>query len=206
MCDFYTVMDFETSDLAKHYNKTINEHGYKDGPYKHIYIYSGAFIIMRIDRETKKIINTLEKYIVIKPIRNNKIISVDKSEIHTLTNTYLMNMGVMINEFLDMASKIIQSSCQFIGHNINYDIGVLIAELSRSDNEYHKSAVKRLSEMSLNGSYFCTCQHVSLKKSPSKKLADVYKAYTGKDAENCHNALSDTQMCKEIYMAMKKIN
>jgi len=202
MCEIITIFDLETDGLPKFYDAHINEYGFRIGPYKHIHIYSAAFIVIKV--MDGKVISKTEKYMLIKPYRDGKEIPVLQSDIHGLNKIQLDSYGIDIEEFCVFAQKVISITNKFVGHNVGYDIGVLIAELSRYPNA-DPEQIERISHMSLNGSYFCTAQNAKKKISRSKKLADVYEAYIGEVAFDCHNAKSDAEMCYKIYLSMKSI-
>lgn len=200
-----TVFDLETSGLPKFYINKLNDNGHNIGPYKDIYIYSAAFIVF-IDQDEMNRTNKpkkVEKYILVKPKRFGKDINVEMTNIHGLDKSFLDKNGIEFAEFCNYVTNLINKSCQFIGHNVLYDLNVLLVELDRvKNNEACQLASKRLQYMINQKYYFCTANRIGKKLSPSKKLEIAYKELTGEEAVNCHNALSDAQMCFELYLIL----
>ena len=145
-------------------------------------------------------------------IPDNIIITKETIKIHHITReTILLNkikIDDALNEFMNDFSK----ADVVVGHNVQFDRTMIIAELIRISKEQKEDNFKQIKQMMNNKKFACTMKittpilkqvlHVNNKtvfKSP--KLIEAYKYYFGYEPNKkfLHNALIDTIVCLRVY-------
>jgi DNA polymerase III subunit epsilon len=149
----------------------------------------------QFEPETGKIIQTID--VIIKP--NGWVIPAEVSAIHGITTEYANDVGISEKLALEMFLELWGGRLR-IAHNTTFD------------NRIIKIATKRYcSEEIINlwheGDYFCTMinarKAMPISKNPT--LGEAYTHFTGKNIEDAHSALADTQACREVYLAINKL-
>lgn len=135
-----------------------------------------------------------EKYSLIKP----NDFTIRNSHFHGITQKKAIEKGISLQDFFsrDLLQKIKDSEF-ILGHNIHFDINVLLSELYRQGlySIYSFIENKKLKcSMKLAQDYF------KLKKSP--KLTDLYYTLFQKEFQGSHHALSDAKACLACYQKM----
>lgn len=100
--------------------------------------------------------------------------------------------------FLEIYKKIIEvffGSHTVVAHNLSFDEGVLIYELTRIGKQFHfpYPPIK-----------FCTVEQSLHLKGYRLKNNELYKLATGKDLEGAHRAKIDVQATYESYKWLKR--
>ena len=149
-------------------------------------------------------------------IPDNIIITKETIKIHHITReTILLNKAKIddaLNEFMNDFSK----ADVVVGHNVQFDRTMIIAELIRISKERKEDNFKQIKQMMNNKKFACTMKittpilkqvlHVNNKteeqlvfKSP--KLIEAYKYYFGYEPNKkfLHNALIDSIVCLRVY-------
>lgn len=178
------VLDIETTGLpqTKGYGKYYSP--------KEIFRYNTSRVVS-IAFITK---DGYERYSEIKP----NDFTIQNSHFHGITQKRAVEKGLSLRDYFsnDLLKKIKESDF-ILGHNIDFDIHVLLSELYRQGlySIYSLLENKELKcSMKLGQDYF------QLTKSP--KLTDLYYTFFKKEFYNSHNALSDAKACLECYQKM----
>lgn len=128
------------------------------------------------------------------------IISNASQRIHGISQAIAMEKGDDINAVLKELLLDLDSAEMIVGHNVEYDMKVIGAELLR--NGYSDAFEGRR--------YFCTmkntidycCLPGGRKGAKSPKLQELYSIIFGKEFENAHNALSDIEATKDCFFEL----
>lgn len=185
MNKYYLVFDTETSGLPLKINRTLD--------YSNILLYQISYIKFNTRLKPCKKLNL---YIDI--IDYNKFIYVEKNNI---TEQQLKN-GIKIKNFLSFYKKILKNVKLIIGHNIDFDISILMEECKRN-KEYE------LLDLLLNIPKFDTMRIVhctGLTKKIFISQEDTYNLlYNRLNNEKnnyitAHDAYDDTLHCAQIFV------
>jgi DNA polymerase-3 subunit epsilon len=148
------------------------------------------------DGETGEVKEDLN--VIIKP--DGWVIPAETIEIHGITNEQAMDEGISEIEALERFMGLIAKSGLRVAHNTTFDNRMIRIALKRYLPDLIPDDVWKD-----KSKYFCTL--LKSKKIMGGKsghtLAEAYLHFTGKVLENAHNAMADTQACKEIYFAIK---
>ena len=149
-------------------------------------------------------------------IPDNIIITKETIKIHHITReTILLNkikIDDALNEFMNDFSK----ADVVVGHNVQFDRTMIIAELIRISKEHKEDKFKQIKQMMNNKKFACTMkittpilkQVLNVNKKTeeqtffkSPKLIEAYKYYFGYEPNKkfLHNALIDTIVCLRVY-------
>jgi len=141
-----------------------------------------------------------------------KIHHITRETILNATNVNKAKIDDALNEFMNDFSK----ADVVVGHNVQFDRTMIIAELIRISKEQKEDNFKQIKQMMNNKKFACTMKittpilkqvlHMNNKteeqavfKSP--KLIEAYKYYFGYEPNKkfLHNALIDTIVCLRVY-------
>jgi DNA polymerase-3 subunit alpha len=139
-----------------------------------------------------------EKYFIIKPD-----FEINNSHIHGITYEMATQEGVDFQEAIQYLNSVIDSVDTLVGHNINFDIGVLLSELYRHQEHVLVSKIKDKNK-------YCTMKNsVMVCKIRDKygrykypKLGELYSHFFN-DTCNFHHALEDTRATYKCYNKLK---
>lgn len=156
---------------------------------------------MLVDLHTGETIQSLD--CIIKP--EGWEIPEETSEIHGITNEVALRVG--IPEKLAVETLLAMwNGCRRVAHNRTFDQRIIRIACKRYFDEAQQAAWAE------KDTFDCTMLMAKpIMKLPSAdgsarikqpKLEEAYKYFTGKDLENAHTALADTQACFEVYMAL----
>lgn len=135
-----------------------------------------------------------EKYSIIKP----NDFTIHNSHFHGITQKKAIEKGVSLHDFFSKELlKKIKDTEFILGHNIHFDIHVLLSELYRQGLY---SIYSLLENKELKCSMKEGQDYFQLKKSP--KLTDLYYTLFQKEFHNSHHALSDAKASLECYQKM----
>lgn len=205
------ILDTETTGLCKF--RTVLNFQLELWPH----IVQLSYILYDTEKETVQIKDDIIKIPV------NVLISEENASIHGITNEISSEKGVPLFECLLDFAKHYQHTDLLVGHNLSFDINMLIAELIRIiDNR--SSAVKHLVNYSklLNSlmkptkdKHFCTmknsvdfCNIKSINKKGDEfikfpSLAELHAKLFGTVPKHLHNSLNDVIVCFRCYYMLK---
>ena len=146
--------------------------------------------------------------------RNNHIIkpvgfTIPESvvKIHGITTERALNEGMPVETSLEKFSPVIDKSDVAVGHNIDFDTGVVVAEYLRKElahSLYETSRFCTMKEPSIIN--HCKLPHPYYKgqyKWP--RLSELHYKLFGEEFEEAHDALIDTEACARCYFELKKL-
>lgn len=205
------ILDTETTGICKF--KTVLNFQLELWPY----IVQLSYILYDTEKETIQIKDDIIK------IPDNVLISEENASIHGITKQISSENGVPLFESLLDFAKHYQECDLLVGHNLSFDINMLIAELIRViDNR--ASAVKYLVDYSkllnslmkpVKDKYFCTmknsidfCNIKSVNKKGDEfvkfpSLAELHARLFDTVPKNLHNSLNDVIVCFRCYYMLK---
>lgn len=149
---------------------------------------------LRVDEDTKKVKQTLD--VIIKP--EGFEITPDMTEIHGITHEYAMDVGVPERLALEMFLAMWEGCSKRIAYNTTFDNRIIRIGTKRYFDEGVIDAWKA-------GEYECAMilAKKAMGASKNQKLEVAYKHFTGRDLENAHSALADTNAAMEVYWLAK---
>lgn len=178
------VLDIETTGLPKTKGYGIYYNPKDITQYNSSRIVSIAFISP----------DGFENYSIIKP----NDFKINNSHFHKITQKKALEKGKTLKDFFSNELFLkIKNSDFILGHNIHFDINVLLSELYRQGlfSIYSMLEKKRVEcSMELGKNYY------NLQKSP--KLTDLYFTLFQSPFKGSHNALSDAKACLACYKKM----
>jgi DNA polymerase-3 subunit epsilon len=140
---------------------------------------------------------------------DNFVIPATATKIHGITNQVATVEGISIAQALDDLSLHIQQADIIVGHHIEFDIAIIVAEARRNGN--HDLVVTLTHpKFGLDGgrrAAICTKRLAadylrSLGESPSRsdtKLAAIYRRLFGEELIGAHDALVDAIASQRVY-------
>ncbi|MCR4836942.1 MAG: leucine-rich repeat protein [Bacteroidaceae bacterium] len=153
-----------------------------------------------ITNENGKIIK--ERDYIIKPDGFN--IPHNSSNIHGITNSIALNKGTNLQTVLNEFTKDAFNAIRLIGHNVDYDIHVVEAELIRCNMNINFEEMCKVCTMKSTVN-FCKLPDKYGFKYP--KLQELYFKLFGNHFEDAHNSMADVHATKDCYFELvnKKI-
>ena len=120
--------------------------------------------------------------------------SIDNWKIHGITNEIAAEEGIDINTVFDEFSKDLDNIDSIIGHNITFDMNVLLSEFYR-----HKK--NELIDKFKNINVICTMKigKVIMKQYKYPKLIELYSFLFNEVCNQEHRALSDVIICAKCF-------
>lgn len=127
------------------------------------------------------------------------------TRIHGISTEKAYAQGISLDEALQRFSQALRYSHFLIGHNIDYDYHVLLAEFHR----------KKINTLFSNYPRFCTMKSPRVmefvrimrgtnhRKYP--KLSDLYRLLFDERVQKAHDALADARTCAQCFFELKKI-
>jgi DNA polymerase III epsilon subunit-like protein len=186
------VFDTETTGLPP-FNRVPTKYNIKDWPY----IVQFSFIIY--DITTDKIITEYDNII---KIPNNIIITEENSKIHGITNSISKTQGYDIKDVINIFKVAVQNSDMIVGHNIEFDVDMLIAECLRNDIE-----IKELDKLNKYCTMTTTKNLCNIKKMGKygreyikyPSLLELHTVLFESQLNNLHNSFVDILVCLRCY-------
>lgn len=137
---------------------------------------------------------------IIKP--NGYQIPLASTKIHSITNASAINNGYDLKEVLTNFSNSIKKSEIVIGHNIDFDINIIGAELYRMNMNNPFSSKRKVCTMKSTID-FCAISNYRGYKFPTLQELH-YKLFKTSFTGN-HNALNDIKATSKCYWELKKL-
>lgn len=149
--------------------------------------------------DSKKVFS--EKSYIVKPLDFR--ISYGAIRIHRITQEIALREGnsikIVLKEFIKDVREYAPDS--LVAHNIAFDFPILIYELEQIELKHGLNKLDRICTM--RGSReFCKLPNKSGLSYKLPKLEELYKILFHKEFKNAHEALADTQACKECYLGL----
>lgn len=154
------------------------------------------------DFSTENIEKCITRGYIRKPI-DFTIDNNDKStQIHKITHEISQTEGYLLSDILNNKGfRHAILNCDYImGHNILFDIYILMNELHRIK---HNTLYSKLQYILDNDKYICTCRIAQNLKTKlglkAVNLGEVYKFFYGKEQEDLHNAEVDVSVNLKVF-------
>ena len=90
-----------------------------------------------------------------------------------------------------------------ISYNIGFDLNILLSELHRVNQSWSKQTIIEINNT--NKECAMELSKTVLKLDRFSKLCNVYKQLFNEESNQDHRALSDTKMCKDVYLKLKSM-
>ena len=182
-------IDTETTGLPNDYSAPASE--LNNWPR----LVSLAFIVYDYDG------NILESGdFIVKP--NGFEIPFESSAIHGIDQNEALSNGIELRLVLDKLSKLLNEAYLVVGHNIDFDLKILEAELIRNEVNYSLSEKQKLCTM-LSSTEFCgIIGHYGFKY---PKLNELYYKLFNKKMNVEHNAAQDIKATAECFWELIRI-
>lgn len=127
------------------------------------------------------------------------------ARIHGISTKKAYEQGIPLNDALKRFSQALRYSHFLIGHNINYDYHVLLAEFHR----------KRINTLFSNYPRFCTMrsprvmEFVRIMRGGNHcqypKLSELYRLLFDERLQRPHDAFADAKTCADCFFELRKI-
>lgn len=144
-----------------------------------------------------------EKDYVLAP--ENYTIPQTSSKIHGITNEYAIEHGRSRKEVLGIMRELLQTVDYVIGHNVEFDINVLKAEIYREwgHNDWFYSLYYKVLDTMQMGAEVCKIpSNIKGEKYKWPTLEELYRKLFGKSFQGQHNAINDVKATYECYCKM----
>lgn len=180
------VLDSETTGLPimKDYNKFHSPESYEH--YKDCRLIELGYIIYSKDGRK---INEYE--FIVKPHN----FTIRNYHIHGITNTTAIKNGKDISAVLDELDKNLDKIDLIVGHNIMFDISVVLSEC-------HRNKKKDLILKLISKPFICTMELGKEIYGSNLNLQTLYRSLHNKYITQKHRALDDAYMCADCYFCL----
>lgn len=142
---------------------------------------------------------------VIKP--NGFSIPIDASNVHHITTEVAYAKGVNLNDALIRFAEVAQSANVIIGHNVDFDIKIVGAELLRINSNFRITDKPSICTM-LKSMNYCAIPSGRDWGDPYKwpKLQELHRKLFGHEFEDAHDAMADIQATKKCFYELVQRN
>lgn len=185
----YLLFDTETTGLPKKWNAQASD---VDNWPRLVQI---AWIFQATENEKQS-----ASYII-KP--DGYEIPVEASDIHGITHERAMDEGVPILGVLEEFLVLNRNADKFVGHNINFDVNVIGAEIYRADLNGKFIFLKQICTMKTSTNYCCLDGGKYGYKYPT--LGELYYKIFGRELRNTHDALVDIYATAKCFWELKRM-
>ena len=203
------VFDTETTGLPK--TKIIS------ADTLHLWPYIVQFSYIIYDTELNTLIKIKDCIINIPDFIT---ISEDNTKIHGITNDITFSKGINIVDVLNEFFIDFRNVDYIVGHNISFDLNMIIAELNRviinsNDIKEFSEFQKHLIIINTSKNIYCTMKEsidLCAIKTKDKfgrlynkfpKLIELYQKLFNLRPNNLHNSLNDVIVCLRCFMKLK---
>ncbi len=179
------VFDTETTDIVDWKKPSEAEHQ------PHIVQLAANLV----DIDSQKVIQSMD--VIIKPEgwTSNK----EAFDKHGITTEYALDVGIPEKMAVEMFLALWAGRTR-VAHNTTFDNRIIRIATKRYCSDEVVDAWH-------TGDYFCTMINarkvMPISKPPT--LSEAYLHFTGKDLQDAHTALADTNACMDIYFALTKV-
>lgn len=143
--------------------------------------------------------------LIIKP--DGFIIPEEASRIHGITMEKALKEGVECKKAVYYFLGAARVADEWIGHNIEFDLGVVGSELIRTWGKNYLSGMGGITDtMKAPGiAELCAIEKAGGKGYKWPKLVELYKKLFGHEFKDAHNSLCDVTATRECYWELKNI-
>ena len=186
--DYLLFFDTETTGLPKDYNAPSSN------TFNWPRLVQLSWILT--DEERHRI---RKRNLIVKP--DGFVIPVDSTLIHGITTERANEEGIPLADAIEQFKADLEMATFIVGHNVNFDKKVVGAEMIRlgmaDEMESKKSYCTMLSSIN-----YCKILGKDGYKYP--KLQELYRKLFGKEFEDAHDALCDTEATEKCFWELKK--
>ncbi len=129
-------------------------------------------------------------------------IPVEASDIHGITQERAMNEGVPILDVLEKFLILNGGADRFVGHNVNFDVSIIGAEMFRADLNGRFIFLKQICTMKTSTNY-CKLKGKYGYKYPT--LGELYLKLFDKELKDAHDALVDIKATAECFWKLEEL-
>lgn len=147
--------------------------------------------------ENRKVINT--RNIIIKP--DGFTIPVEASDIHRVTTERAMKEGIDVKDALQEFIEDVKKADVLVGHNIDFDMNIVGAELVRAGIAEYPLFNKRRLCLMKSSTDFCQIPGSYGYKWPT--LSELHIKLFGRDFEESHDAFEDVKATANCFFRLK---
>jgi DNA polymerase III subunit epsilon len=126
----------------------------------------------------------------------------EASRIHGITNDIAINKGIDLKEVLYLFNKEIDIANILVGHNISFDLKVVLAEMFRRNIKSDIDKIHKICTMEASTD-FCKLPGNYGYKWP--KLSELHFKLFGSDFEEAHNASVDIEITAKCFWRLKEL-
>lgn len=152
-----------------------------------------------VDTDTKDVLTHID--VIVRP--DGWVIDQAMTDIHGITMERAMDEGIPEKEALAALMAMWERADLRIAHNTTFDNRIIRCAQKRHfpEDEAHAEIMRAWKEDKKR--YYCTMINArKVMRSKQPTLGEAYKHFTGKEIENAHTAMADTQACLEIYWSL----
>ena len=140
----------------------------------------------------------LEDSRIIKP--SGFEIPAESEAIHGISTELATNEGEDLSKVLSDFFSDMEDADLLVGHNLQYDRNIIRSECLRAKINSNQLSKPQFCTM-VNSTTFCQLSRGFGRGFKFPKLAEAYKIIARADLIDCHDALVDTEACKEIFFS-----
>ena len=129
-------------------------------------------------------------------------IPIEATEIHGITQERAMDEGVPLSGVLEYFLALNKRADRFVGHNINFDVSIIGAEMFRADLNGRFIFLKQICTMKTSTNY-CKLKGKYGYKYPT--LGELYLKLFDKELKDAHDALVDIKATAECFWKLKEL-
>ena len=126
----------------------------------------------------------------------------DVSKIHGITQELALEKGVDCKKAVYAFLGVARMADLVIGHNVQFDLGVVGSELVRHWGKNYLHGVKTGDTMKNNK----VVEWCNLPRGKWPKLMELYKMLFGEEFKGAHNSMMDVKATRECYWELTKRN
>lgn len=144
------------------------------------------------------------KSVIIKP--DGFIIPHDASAVHGITTERAQREGQPLDTVMEEFINDVQLAASVVGHNIDFDMHIVGAELYRLDMDYDLLMDKPCTCTMKSSTDFCAIPNPNTYLGGYKwpSLQELYRKLFGHEFTGAHDALTDVTATKECYFELKR--
>lgn len=187
----FLIFDTETTGLPKYKSSTPKDSDHWP------YIVQLAWQVHKTDGSFDHTGNLL-----VKP--NNFTIPPEATMIHGITQEKAMADGIPIDEVLDIFLEELSKATVWIGHNIEFDMNMLEAELHRTNKTLEKKEKIIIDTKDLS-TVFCAIPHGKSGNFKWPTLSELYHKLFGTGFLEAHNAAFDVEATTRCFLELLRL-